>query len=633
MPREGRSRTGGARMLLALEFGGPEPDAGAGADARPASSQPPSDEESTQRVLRHVFSFLASVASAVTGGRGDAEDSKAGAREGSPARVLRVPVIVRDFDLEGKLWVKVRLAPLAPYVGSTSLAFVGQPTVRVQLSPYNRVPLMRIPILKKFLTKLLTVDLPGAMMLPRRLNFNINPSFTAIAEAAIGQDTVRGAVLAAIAAEQNGAGAPAPPAPASAANGAAAAAITNAPALPEGLLPNRNLPPMLAGGITLPDTFQAELVVNLVGARGLPTSDISSLSDPYACLSLGSQHETSKRNSATGGAGFSANSPTWNQEFQFLVRDPAKERLTVYCLDTRLGNVPVAYGGVRLPLADLEEGRTTVVWLPLEPDEAGAAMWAPPREDAARLGEDAAAPRRVSSPRALAAAEYPPSESAGKGSWGEVLLEVTLKSFVDDDLLDSGYVEYARTSARERREEQLLLREDGAVAPEANGAPAEPAPPRHGDAPEVAAAHAASHEAANANAAPSSSHSEPIGVAVSSIDEDDGQIEITGALSAARATSAAAARATRRALRSATRVFRRGDEEVAKDKADDAAAATSEAPEARDRRERAVASEGELSSREVALRVSTFVLCAGMAVVVSFVVSRWGEVDVPPPPL
>ena len=51
----------------------------------------------------------------------------------------RVPVLVSDLDLECKMWMKLRLAPMPPYVGTLSLAFVGQPDVKVQLLPYNRV--------------------------------------------------------------------------------------------------------------------------------------------------------------------------------------------------------------------------------------------------------------------------------------------------------------------------------------------------------------------------------------------------------------------------------------------------------------------------------------------------------------
>ena len=51
----------------------------------------------------------------------------------------RVPVLVSDLDLECKMWMKLRLAPMPPYVGTLSLAFVGQPDIKVQLLPYNRV--------------------------------------------------------------------------------------------------------------------------------------------------------------------------------------------------------------------------------------------------------------------------------------------------------------------------------------------------------------------------------------------------------------------------------------------------------------------------------------------------------------
>ena len=46
------------------------------------------------------------------------------------------------------MWLKIRMAPMCPYFGTISLAFVGPPTIKVQLLPYNRVRLMRIPILQ-----------------------------------------------------------------------------------------------------------------------------------------------------------------------------------------------------------------------------------------------------------------------------------------------------------------------------------------------------------------------------------------------------------------------------------------------------------------------------------------------------
>lgn len=62
--------------------------------------------------------------------------------------MLQLPVLVSDLDLECKMWIKLRLAPMCPYIGSISLAFVGPPIIKVQLLPYNRVRIMRIPILQ-----------------------------------------------------------------------------------------------------------------------------------------------------------------------------------------------------------------------------------------------------------------------------------------------------------------------------------------------------------------------------------------------------------------------------------------------------------------------------------------------------
>lgn len=61
---------------------------------------------------------------------------------------VQVPVLVSDLDIECRLWVKIRLAPLSPYLGTVSLAFVGPPNIKVQLSPYNSVRLMRVPVLQ-----------------------------------------------------------------------------------------------------------------------------------------------------------------------------------------------------------------------------------------------------------------------------------------------------------------------------------------------------------------------------------------------------------------------------------------------------------------------------------------------------
>lgn len=37
---------------------------------------------------------------------------------------------------------------MTPYFGTVALAFVGPPTIKVQLLPYNRVRLMQVPIVQ-----------------------------------------------------------------------------------------------------------------------------------------------------------------------------------------------------------------------------------------------------------------------------------------------------------------------------------------------------------------------------------------------------------------------------------------------------------------------------------------------------
>ncbi|KAF8398750.1 hypothetical protein HHK36_014608 [Tetracentron sinense] len=53
-----------------------------------------------------------------------------------------VPVGVRDFDIDGELWVKLRLIPSVPWVGAVSWAFVSLPKIKFELSPFRLFNLM-----------------------------------------------------------------------------------------------------------------------------------------------------------------------------------------------------------------------------------------------------------------------------------------------------------------------------------------------------------------------------------------------------------------------------------------------------------------------------------------------------------
>lgn len=55
---------------------------------------------------------------------------------------ISVPVRIRDFDIDGELWVKLRLIPSEPWVGAVSWAFVSLPKIKFELSPFRLFNLM-----------------------------------------------------------------------------------------------------------------------------------------------------------------------------------------------------------------------------------------------------------------------------------------------------------------------------------------------------------------------------------------------------------------------------------------------------------------------------------------------------------
>lgn len=256
---------------------------------------------------------------------------------------LKVPVMVSDLDLECKLWLKLRLAPMCPYIGTMSMAFVGPPTIKVQLSPYDRIKLMRIPVIQPFLTKLFTVDLPRLMTLPQRLEIAIPPAVTAVAEAAIGRDAVMRAV---------------------------ASAVLQADALEHALVSALPLGPQgAAGGISLPDLFRGELQVTLKGGKDLPVWGFPWQSNPYCRLALGDQAVMSRKDNETSQQS-RHKGPVWNQEFQFLVEDSSVQALEIWIMDSPItGRTDVSYA--KIPLSDLPPTGKMDAWFELESSMPG----------------------------------------------------------------------------------------------------------------------------------------------------------------------------------------------------------------------------------------------------------------------
>ncbi|XP_051144932.1 tricalbin-3-like [Andrographis paniculata] len=206
-----------------------------------------------------------------------------------------VPVGVRDFDIDGELWVKLRLIPTEPWVGAVSWAFVSLPKIKFELSPFRLFNLMEIPVLSLFLKKLLTEDLPKLFVRPKKIVLDFQ-------------------------------------------KGMAVGPVTNDPK-PGDIHEGNN-------------DFAGELSVTLLDARKL-TYIFYGKTDPYVILRLGDQVIRSKRNSQTTVIG-PPGEPIWNQDFHMLVVNPMKERLYIEVKDS-LGFTDSTIGAAEVDLGSLKD--------------------------------------------------------------------------------------------------------------------------------------------------------------------------------------------------------------------------------------------------------------------------------------
>ncbi|KAL9260338.1 Extended synaptotagmin-1-like protein [Drosera capensis] len=207
-----------------------------------------------------------------------------------------VPVGVRDFDIDGELWVKLQLIPTEPWVGAVSWAFVSLPKIKVKLSPFRLFNLMAaIPILSMFLTKLLTEDLPRLFVRPKKivLDFQKGQAVGPVA------DNVKSGVIQ----EKN-------------------------------------------------KDSSGELSVTLVDARNL-SYVLFGKTDPFVILKLGDQTIRSKKNSQTTVIG-PPGEPIWNQDFHMLVADPQQQKLNIEVNDS-LGFADLTIGTAEVDLGTLKD--------------------------------------------------------------------------------------------------------------------------------------------------------------------------------------------------------------------------------------------------------------------------------------
>ncbi|XWS69517.1 hypothetical protein CRYUN_Cryun04dG0185400 [Craigia yunnanensis] len=207
-----------------------------------------------------------------------------------------VPVGVQDFDIDGELWVKLRLIPTEPFVGAVSWAFVSLPKIKFELSPFGLFNLMAIPVLSMFLTKLLTVDLPRLFVRPKKIVLDFQKGE---AVGPVANDLKSGEIQE----EKN-------------------------------------------------KDFVGELSVTLVDARKL-SYVFYGKTDPYVVLSLGEQVICSKKNSQTTVIG-PPGKPIWNQDFHLLVANLRKEKLCIQVKDS-LGFTDLTIGTGEVDLGTLQD--------------------------------------------------------------------------------------------------------------------------------------------------------------------------------------------------------------------------------------------------------------------------------------
>lgn len=206
-----------------------------------------------------------------------------------------VPVGIRDFDIDGELWVKLRLIPSEPWVGAVSWAFVSLPKIKFELAPFRLFNLMAIPVLSMFLTKLLTEDLPRLFVRPKKIVL----------------DFQKGKALGPV--SEN----------------------LKTDAINDG---NKD--------------SVGELSVTLVDARKLAYV-IFGKTDPYVVFSLGGQVIRSKKNSQTTVIG-PPGEPIWNQDFHLLVANPRKQKLSILVKDS-FGFADFTIGTGEIELSSLKD--------------------------------------------------------------------------------------------------------------------------------------------------------------------------------------------------------------------------------------------------------------------------------------
>mmetsp|Transcript_30043 Transcript_30043/g.50494 ORF Transcript_30043/g.50494 Transcript_30043/m.50494 type:complete len:838 (+) Transcript_30043:74-2587(+) len=225
---------------------------------------------------------------------------------------MTVPVVITDLDMEAAWWCQLKFISSPPWVGKINLAFAEMPCIDVSIQTFNAVNLMSVPGLRTWLKQIFTYEVPKLLLLPLKADINLTDIDFIL-----------------------------------------------------------NEPPRTQ----VTREYKGVLKVMLREAVNLRTRRfMRSTIDPFARLTVGDQCKESTRTSkaSTHSGLLEKGHPVWNQYFEFLVKNPKTEVLTVELLKSASPSSSQNIIGIcrfdvgKVPSGDMEDR-----WVFLEGTEGG----------------------------------------------------------------------------------------------------------------------------------------------------------------------------------------------------------------------------------------------------------------------
>ncbi|KAI0567460.1 EF hand [Gracilaria domingensis] len=271
-------------------------------------------------------------------------------------RLLTVPICISALDIDAKVWLGLTVVPYKPWLRFAQWALTGMPTVRMNISVANIIPITAIPVLSNVLRRILTVDLPREFMFPKTQLVDlmdeeevdvglersvleargINSSFEDMSnEELCASFPVLTSLFSNI--DINGDGQLSPEEVSKGlvewgyASQADRRSITNLLDVDnDGIVSLKEFVSVWGDlkNVFIPKRFRGIVSGVLIRAEGLRLP-VFGFTDPYVVISIESQTVTSKRNRATSRTGDDIGSAVWNEGWELYVEQPESAVLRV----------------------------------------------------------------------------------------------------------------------------------------------------------------------------------------------------------------------------------------------------------------------------------------------------------------